>query len=177
MNDILLARAADVLRDYPGAGLPVSELADRLRDEGDLSCTAETLERWLRTDDRFRLLEPAAAMPDLADWPAAARSVYDSALRRAGLGRGPVVVLIAWDEEPDAPDELARSLTRTVRQLVERAPVDVTLIDAADETRRALSWAGAGPADHPTTRPPGPRLAARSPRHPRPPSRPPLPRP
>lgn len=83
-------RTAHVMAGLQQPVLPLRELAARVADAG---CEA-ALERALRSDRRFRIIDPAPAVPQTAGWPPPVRTAYDAAFRRAGLAPGPLVVLV-----------------------------------------------------------------------------------
>jgi hypothetical protein len=179
MYDPMLGRVAETLQRPDRLAASVATLLAEL-DPPDMD--PDALERRLRRDPRFLLLDPQPALPGLEAWAPQQRSAYARVLSTLDGPAARLVILRApapGDGEGAEPPDggLAPLLRRTLLTLLEREPAG-SLTAAAQETLAALTAmdrvslsAGTTPS---TTPPPGPPplpLALPSP------PRPPRPRP
>jgi len=92
MDHDILARAADVIRRSRRIGVPLDELVGRVG--GHHPTSRAVVERALRADPAFRVLDEPAMLPGLASWTPDDQAAYRLALGAAGLSTSPLVVLV-----------------------------------------------------------------------------------
>lgn len=153
MPDPALDHAARALRADGRIAMTMTELAATIRFRpGELAI----LERRLREDDRFVVLDRVNGLPGLEHWPADRRAAYDPAFRSIGLS-APHIVLLAAPAVPPQGDRLIRLLHGTVLALAgtRGAPAAAA---AAERLRGPLAsiTPTPGAAAPTTTLPPGP---------------------
>lgn len=145
---------------------------DRLASP-DHRTSPHALERALRADRRFRIIEAGPDVPGSDEWHPAARAAYERAFRRAGLSPERLVVLV---ERPEVTASVAGSLAGLLRHTLSRLLVTDRDGHRAAETAprfAALAEIMSCVEGTSTTPPPPAPAPAPGPRRPRPPARPP----
>lgn len=156
MSDPALDQAVHSLRAGGHIAMTIAELGAALEPVAD---DPAILERRLREDPRFVVLDRAVRLPGLDQWPADRRAAYAATFRTLDLAEPNLVLLASTDAAP--LDGIARLLHTTVIRLVgtRAAPAAAA---AAELARGVLAGViPPGEAAPTTTLPPCPRRPTR----------------
>lgn len=110
MDADLESRILDLLRATPAMALPLREVHRSLAAElgPGTGSLLQFRERLRAHPGALVLVEPDSLLGDPSDWPAAARSEYELALRAAGIETEPWLTAVAPHERPGRESPLAQ---------------------------------------------------------------------
>ncbi len=158
MSDATLDSAALLLRHDNAIAISLTRLARAVPGEPSL----DRLERRLRGDERFVLLETPALLPGLEAWTPQDLATYEPALRQLDLGDVRLVMLRDRRAGAAGRSPLAALLHQTLLELL-ALPGAGRFAAAAEQANAALSLVSdrPDPAARSTSPPPGPQPPGR----------------